>query len=187
MSNRIKLGIPAAFCMKAVIISDDPVFASYASSTLARVGRQAGLNVHWTTKSWRINALKEPASAEKALVEASDAHVILFPAQQAHSLPDCIFTWLARWAARRIIQDAAVGVISDEKSASFATPLFPELSSFVRVHGLSLLVNDVRPANDSAGLPDRFRPEPALTHPFDETRFAVPATRGCFRSFGINE
>src|SRR5215470_10624611 len=154
MSNRIKLCIPAAFCMKAVIISDDPLFASYASSTLARVGRQAGVNVHWTTKSWPIKALKEPASAEKALVEALDAHVILFPAHQTHSLPGWIFNWLARWAASRTIQDAAVGVISDEKSASCVTPLFPELSSFVRVHGLSLIVNDERPANDSAGLPD---------------------------------
>jgi hypothetical protein len=173
--------------MKAVIISDDPAFASYATSTLARVGRQAGVNVHWATKSWPINALNEPALAEKALVEASDAHVILFPADQTHSLPDWIFNWLARWAATRTIQDAAVGVISDEKNAGLATLTFPELSKFVRVHGLSLIVNDEPTANDSATLPDRFPPELALTLPFAETPLAVPATRGCYRSFGINE
>src|SRR5215470_10113768 len=111
MSNRIKLSIPASFCMKAVIISDDPAFASYATSTLARVGRQAGVDVLWTTKFWSIDSLNEPALAEKALVEASDAHVILFPAHRTHSLPDWIFNWLARWAAARTIQDAAVGII----------------------------------------------------------------------------
>jgi hypothetical protein len=172
--------------MKAVIISDDPAFASYATSTLSRVGRQAGVEVHWTTKSWPIDALKEPVLAEKALIDASDAHLILFSAHRIHSLPDRIFNWLAGWAAKRTIQDAAVGVISDEKSARFAASTFPELSSFVRVHGLSLIVN-YEPQRMSARLPDRFRPELALTLPSAETRLAVPATRGCYRSFGINE
>jgi hypothetical protein len=52
MSNRIKFRRPAAFPMKAVILSDDPTFATNAASTLVRVGRESGVNVEWTTKSW---------------------------------------------------------------------------------------------------------------------------------------
>jgi hypothetical protein len=41
MSNRTKYHSPPAFPMKAIIICDDLIFASYAASTIARVGSQA--------------------------------------------------------------------------------------------------------------------------------------------------
>lgn len=186
MSNRIKLRT-AAFSMKAIILSDDPAFASNAASTLARLGRQAGVNVHWTTKSWSISALQEPAVAENALVEASNAHLILFPEYRVHSLPHWICDWLAHWASVRTIRDAAVGVIKGENTANFAAPTFSELSRFTREHGLTFIVDENRPAKKSVRLPVQFPSERMVALHIAQTNPVVLATPVSHRGFGINE
>ena len=73
--------------MRAVIVCDDFAFAATAAATLARVGHQAGVNVQWTTKCWPMNALSDAMLAENALEETLDAHLIVFPARCAQSLP----------------------------------------------------------------------------------------------------
>src|SRR5262249_3372323 len=110
-SGRNTLGHPADLAMKAVVICDDFAAVTDVAKTLARVGQQAGVNVQWATKSWAINALNDASLARKALLEAFDAHLILFPAQCAKSPPAWLFDWLSRWAALRVIDNAALGVI----------------------------------------------------------------------------
>lgn len=186
MSKKTKF-TPPAFPLKAIVICDDLAFASYAASTLERVGRQAGINVQWTTKSWPMNALNESALAEQALAEASDAHLILFPEHHARSLPFWVFGWLDRWAARRSIRDAAVGVIKSENAARFASPLFSELSTFAREHGLSLIVDDDLPTGKRMRVPVRFPTESQIALPIASTALVGMGLGESYRGFGINE
>ena len=183
MSKRTNLRTPAAFPMKAIIICDDFAFAANAASTLTRVGRQAGVNVRWTTKSWPMNALNESALAEQALVEASDAHLIVFPEHEAKSLSFWVFDWLSRWAAVRTIQDAALGVIRVGTGAP-ATAL-SELSTFARKYGLNLIVEDGPPARRPMRLSVHFRAEGEVALPIAPT--GLVGMRVSYRGFGINE
>src|SRR6185369_11480585 len=132
MSKKIKLRSRAPLCMSAVVICDDLAFRASAASALARVGGHVDVNVQWTTIFWPINALNEVSLAEKALVEASSAQIILFSARCARSLPHWVFDWLGRWATRRSIRDAALGIMADERPAELGKLTPPELSQFAR-------------------------------------------------------
>jgi hypothetical protein len=126
--------------MSAVIICDDLVFRARAAATLERVGQRDEVNVRWKTIFWPINALNEKELAKKALVDSMDAHLILFPARCAHSLPHWVLDWLDRWAIRRLVPDAAVAIIADDQTSEPAklTPLI----RFARMHGLTVIVDE---------------------------------------------
>jgi hypothetical protein len=176
-----------AFIMKAVIICDDFAFRAHAASALARVGNHAGINVRWTTKCWPINALNESALAEKVLVEALDAQLILFPESRAWPLSPTVFDWLNRWAARRTVQDAGLGVIKDGNEAQLTTSLVPELSSFVRQHGLSFIVDGGPPVRNPMRVFVRFQNEHQVALPVAQAYLVGIATGGSYRGFGIND
>jgi len=52
---------------------------------LQRVGCRPEVNAHWTIKSWPVNTLEQEAAAEKILIEAADAHLIVIPARYART------------------------------------------------------------------------------------------------------
>ena len=125
--------------MNAVIICDDFAFAAKANATLRRVGHQAGVGVRWSVKCWPVNALNDTALAEQVLAETLDAHLIVFPARLAQSLPSWVFDWLRRWATGRTIKDAGLAAIRHENTAELAKEAFPELCRFLREHGLRFI------------------------------------------------
>lgn len=166
-STKGKSCSPAPLSMRAVIICDDLVFSARAAEALERVGQRNEVNVRWKTIFWPINILNEKELAKKALVDSLDAHLILFPARCAHSLPWWVFDWLNRWAVLRIVRDAAVGIIADEQ-ASEPAKLTP-LVRFARMHDLTVIVDE------------RKRSE------FTRLGFADLVSNPSDRSFGINE
>jgi hypothetical protein len=176
-----------ALIMRAVILGDDFAFTAHAAAALARVGRQADINVQWTTKCWPVNALNELAFAEKALVEALDAHLILFPENRAQSLPLQVLDWLSRWAARRTVQDAGLGVIKDGNAAQFTTSIVPELSRLARKHGLSFIVDKSSLVENPMRVLVHFQHEQPVALPVAQTYLAGLATGGSYRGFGIND
>src|SRR5690349_8659115 len=103
MSTRVNFSCRPPVIMKAVVICDDFDFATSAASTLMRVGRQTGVNVHWTTKNWPLNDFKDLAFAQEALAEALDSHIIVLPGNRASTLPSWIWDWLTRWAVGRTV------------------------------------------------------------------------------------
>jgi hypothetical protein len=165
-SRKRKSCSSASLSMSAVIICDDLVFRARAAATLERVGQRDELNVHWKTIFWPINALNEKELAKKALVDSLDAHLILFPARCAQSLPHWVFDWLDRWATMRTIRDAALGIMADENVPE-RTKLTP-LISFARTHDLTVIVDEQKRKVSGIGFAD-IGPNP------------------CYRSFGINE
>ena len=174
------------FLMKAVIICDDFAFAAKANATLRRVGYRAGVNVRWTIKCWPVNALNETTLAKQALDETLDAHLIVFPSQRAQSLPSWVFSWLERWAARRHVQAAALGVISDSNAADLTKPVCPELSRFVQQHDLNLIIDGDR-AQDAVKLFIGFSCEREVPLPIARAGVVNFATPNSFRAYGINE
>jgi hypothetical protein len=155
------------FSMSAVVICDDLAFAASAGATLGRVGGRGDVNVQWKTKFWSINALNEAELAKKALLDALDAHLILFPARCAQSLPDWVFDWLNQWATLRRLRDAAIGVMADECPAELVK--LKPLLSFARMHDLAIVVDEQRLSRIEA------------------VGFAEDISNPCYRCFGIND
>ena len=187
MFRKTNLSHRPALIMKAVILCDDFAFTAHAAAALSRVGGQADLNVQWTTTCWPIDALKESALAEKALVEASDAHLILVPEHRVHSLPSWVFDWLSRWALHRTVRDAALGVVNAGNTAQLTEPTFPELSRFVREHSLTFIPAESPQARDPVGVSDPCSHERVVDLPVAQTYLAGLAARNPYRAFGINE
>ena len=125
--------------MKALIIYDDLTGATRATAALKRAALRANVGADWDIKPWRTDALKFPSVADKALIEAADADLIVLAGPQAHSLPTWLEEWLRCWVIRRNIQDAALAVLYDESAEVLVAPDASHLSQFSEGHGLSLI------------------------------------------------
>ncbi len=170
--------------MKSVIICDDLAFVAKAGATLQRVGCRLDASARWNIKSWPVNALKQAAMAEKTLIGAADAHLIVIQARHAHFLPFTLRVWLEGWAALRQIQDAALAVIDDGIDTGITKTVSPELTRFVRKHGLNFIIAEGAVAKDAT---KRFACERELPLPVKGSRFASAVACDSFRGFGINE
>jgi hypothetical protein len=135
--------------MSAVIICDDLAFSATAAATLARVGRRDDVDVEWKSVFWPMNALNKPELGTKALTHALDAHLILFPASCAQSLPTWVINWLTDWALHRTMPDAALGILAYDLAAGPGT-LAP-LLDFARRHGLHVIVDDQQHSQTKTG------------------------------------
>ena len=180
-----KLHASGDFTMKSVIIYEDLAFLANAIAKLKRVGCRPKVNARWTIKSWPINTLEQEAPAERSLIEAADAHLIVIPARYARTLPLGLREWLERWATLRQIQDAAVAVIGDATHADFPRTVSPELAMLVQKQGLNFIIDEVPVARNATKLVVRFPHERDL--PLERPRFKHAVTSDSFRGFGINE
>jgi hypothetical protein len=75
--------------MKTLIIYDDFASATKASATLQQSAQSPAISVQWNTKLWRLGLLKFPPTAEEALTESLDAHLIVFARPCAQWVPFC--------------------------------------------------------------------------------------------------
>jgi hypothetical protein len=128
--------------MRALIIYDDLAYATEAEATLHRAAGRADANLRWTIRYWQFDALRLPLAADEALMEASDAHLIVLAGRRAQSLPAWLRDWLEDWATRRQIADAALAVVGHWQQHEISKPASSELSRFADRHGLSFLTDD---------------------------------------------
>ena len=173
--------------MKSVIIYDDLAFFANANARLQRVGRRPEVGAQWTIEGCPINTLEQETTAEKRLVEAADAHLIVMPARHAHAFPFHLRAWLEQWAALRQIQDAALAVIGDGTHADFPKTVNPELTMLVLKRCLNLIIDEGPAAGNTTKLAVRFPLERELPLPLELRRLEYAVTRDSFRNFGINE
>ena len=171
--------------LKAFIVYADFASAANANATLRRVGRRAGVRVRWIIKCWQVNVLREPGQFENALIDAADAHLILFAARHSQLIPSWICDWLKRWAVLRQIQDAALAVIGD--GTSLTLPVNSELILLAEQLGLNFITGKGTTVKDVT------RGDVLLTHeqalPFERVgpRFAESVSTHSYRFIGINE
>ena len=187
VSKPEKLQTAADFIMKSVIVYDDLAFFANANARLQRVGSRPEVGARWTIEGCPINTLEQEATAEKSLIEAADAHLIVIPAQHAHAFPLHLREWLEQWAALRQIQDAALAVIGGGTHADFSKTVSPELTTFVLQHGLNLIVDEGPIAGNATRVAMSFPLERELPLPLELRRVEYAVTSDSFRGFGINE
>lgn len=96
MSKHHKLHTERNSIMKALVIYDDFASAAKANAMLHRATHQVDAIMHWNIRPWRVDLLKQPRRANEALMEAADAHLIVFAGHQAQSLPFWLQGWLER-------------------------------------------------------------------------------------------
>jgi hypothetical protein len=167
--------------MKAVIIYDDLPSATKAYATLQRVGLRPEVRVCWTITLWRVDIMKEATVAKNALLDAQDAHLIVFAGRSAQSIPSRLRHWLERWAALRRIPNAAVAVIPDS-NARFAVP---NQYIFIQQLGLAFIGKEGTVARNAMNLMVRYSREPEL--PLAFVRCYLPDPQFSPRGWGLNE
>jgi hypothetical protein len=144
--------------MKAVIIYDDLPSATKGYATLQRVGLRLDVRVRWAITPWRVDIMKEATAAKNALIDAQDAHLIVFAGRSAQSIPSGLRHWLEQWAALRRIPNAAVAVIPDNNARLAARKLY----IFVQQHGVAFIGNERAVARNAMNLLVRYSHEPEL-------------------------
>src|SRR5258706_329260 len=112
MSSRYETDFASDLTMKAVIVYQDPHAAEKAQSALQHAARFPPAQIQWTIRPWRADMLKFQNTAEEALVDATDAHLIVFVDDCAQMMPSWVQDWLENWAARRQVESAALAVLS---------------------------------------------------------------------------
>jgi hypothetical protein len=142
--------------MKALIIYDDFHSAIKANASLQYSAHKADLAVQWDIHPWRVDMLKFPPTADEALTEGLDAHLIVFAGHSAQSLPFWLERWLEQWAKHRRVKDAALAVIGAGSSEALSSASAkPDLSQFARRHDLNIIFDD-----DLASIPSSIEDRP---------------------------
>jgi len=183
MRKTTKTFFSSDIAMKALIVYSDFASAENASAKLRIVGASGDVRVRWIIKCWQVSVLKEPGPFENALVDAADAHLILFAERNSESIPTWICDWLKRWAGLRQILDAGLAVIGD--GTSLELPGNSELSLLAQQLGLNFITGN------EAGVEDTARGDVAAMHekglPSEGVSlpFAEPVTTHSNRFMGI--
>jgi hypothetical protein len=135
--------------MKALIIYYDFASAAKANAALQFSGQYPDVSVQWNISPWRIDLLKFPPTAEEALADAADAHLIVFAGGHNESLPFWLQDWLEKWAQSRLVKDVALAVVREGNADESPNWAMPELAEFATRHGLHFIFDSQR----MAGLP----------------------------------
>jgi hypothetical protein len=155
--------------MKALIIYDEFASAARANATLQHSTRNLGFSVHWTIMPWPVDLLQFPPTAQEALTEAMDAHLIVFTGCIAQSPPSWLLNWLEQWARHRRIEDAALAVVGLGDAKGLCSAEKPDLSEFAERHDLSVIFHHQGTVEDDSTFPtgsSLYEPKPAHPHSY---------------------
>jgi len=128
--------------MKAMIIYQAFAAAAKANTALQNSALCADISVQWNIRPWRADLLRFPPTAEEALTDATDAHLIVFAGCCAQPPPFWLQGWLEKWARRRQIRDVALAVMREGNANARLTSAMPELSEFAVRHGLHFIFDN---------------------------------------------
>ena len=171
--------------MKAFIVYADFASAANANAILRRVGGRAGVRVRWIIKCWQVNVLRDPGPFENALVDAADAHLILFAERYSQFIPSWICDWLKRWAVLRQIQEAALAVIGD--GTGLELPANSELIVIAQQFSLNFITGNGATVKDATNGDVPLMHEQALPSEGIRAPFAESVSTHSYRFMGINE
>jgi len=59
--------------------------------------RSRDISVKWEIRPWRLNMLEFTPTADEAMSDAADAHLIVFAIRNTQSLPAWLMNWFERW------------------------------------------------------------------------------------------
>jgi hypothetical protein len=131
--------------------------------------------------------LGEKTMADKAFLDALDAHLIVLPGRRTQALAPWLVDWLDHWAAHRQIRAAALGVPNDGPAAELGSRPFPEMKQLARRNGLNLILDSKCTVHGTSEHLVRSLVEHAMTKPINQlarVNFTVPDP--CL-AWGIND
>lgn len=187
MSKLHQLHAPHNSCLKAIIIYDNFAFAAKANERLRGATIRADAVMRWEVKPWRLDVLELHQSEEEALMDAADAHLIVFAGHRAQALPAWLLNWLERWVACRQIADVAFAVIGGRNGDVLSMPSTPELARFVERHGLNFITDQEPVANNEEEFFEHDKPEDGGMPPLLQSRFVDVPKGISYRGWGIND
>lgn len=173
--------------MKALIIYDETALASKAQAMLGRAAHRADEALLWTVKPWRLDLLILPLTADEALKDAAEVHLIVFAVHSQADLSPHLLDWLEKWAGCRQVQDAALAVFDGGNGDTLSTNVAPELSQFAGRQGLSFIFGDPGPSEEGSALlvqsldARSAASTPTLEHSLEQSE------QGYYQHWGINE
>jgi len=185
MRKTIKTYFSSDITMKAFIVYADFASAANATATLQRVGASGEVRVRWIIKCCQVNVLREPGPFEQALIDAADAHLILFAERHSQFIPSWVCDWLKRWAMLRQIQDAGLAVIGD--GTSLELPGNSELILLAQQFGLNFITGNDATVKDATRRDVPSTHEKALPSEGVRPHFAESVTTLSYRFIGIND
>jgi hypothetical protein len=182
-----KLYRPQDSVMKALVIYDDLALATEANAILQRATYHPNAAVHWNLRPWRLDMLEFRPTADEALTDAADAHLIVLAICRTPSLPAWLIDWLKQWAALRQTPDAALAVIGDGRSKATPAQATVEMSRFARQYGLTVICEKHGEINDQlASLDPNLMERKSPVFPASPD-FGNAPNRGAYRNWGLNE
>jgi len=134
--------------MNVVILYDDYVGAAKVKSLFEQAAHRADDALRWIVKPWRLDMLARPLTADAALTDAADAHLLVLGLRQPLAVPGWLPAWLEQWAVYRQVQGAALAVWDEGHGGTLSAAAAPVLSQFAQRHGLSFISGDAAPAED---------------------------------------
>jgi hypothetical protein len=140
--------------MKALVIYDDLAVAAEANAILQRATHHPNAAVQWNLRPWRLDMLESRPTAEDALIDAADAHLIVLAICRTPSLPVWLIDWLKQWAAVRQTPAAALAVVGDGYAKATLAQATVELSRFARQYGLAVICEKHGEINDQLAFLD---------------------------------
>lgn len=180
--------------MNAIILYDTPGAAADVNALLKRASDHVDEFSHWNVKPWRLDMLIQPQIADEALKDAAEAHLMVLALRRQADMASWLMDWLEQWARRRQVTEAALAVFDDcDTGATLSTSAAPELSGFVRRHGLSFILDaaesaEVLPAGPARELHER---EVVMTHVMhhivNEPESAEAKSAACMRDLHERE
>ena len=187
MSKPDKSNTPQDSAMKALIIYQNFASAAKANATLQDAARYPDVSVEWNIRPWRVDMLKFPPTAAEALVDATDAHLIVFAGDCARSFPHWLQDWLEQWAGCRQIETAGLAVFGIGNADKLSLTATSDLSKFAKHHGLSVIFDDRPAVKHVSPFPPEF-----LLDPMASESLILPQTldrqiSAAYRGWGINE
>lgn len=174
--------------MKALIVYQDFTSAAKANNALQHSSQHSDVQVQWNIRPWRVDMLRFPPTAADALVDATDAHLIVLAGCCSRSISYYLLNWLESWANCRQIEGAALAIFGREKGDELSASAVLEFSQFIKRHGLSVIFDNRRLIDDSLMNADSSQ---QLKHPgpstFPQISDIKPRSEDWFRQWGINE
>jgi len=182
-----KLYTPQDSALKAIVIYDDLAIATKAVAALQHATHHQNATVKWNLTPWPIDMLKLPPTADQALVDGADAHLIVFAVRRTSPLPVWLIDWLEQWAALRHTSDAALAIISDGTAKTSLAQATVELSQFARRCGLTVICENHGEIDDEPAFFHDNSTDSKLSLLPTPPRFGRVPSHGAHQAWGINE
>ncbi len=173
--------------MKALIIYDDFTSAAKANAALQRSAHHLDMSIKWNVRPWRLDMLKFPPTAEEALTEAMDAHLIVFAGLTPRPLPSWLQDWLEHWAKCRRIDEAALAVIEEGTKHTSSSSAMSEISQFAERRGLGFIVSDVTAVETGLSFSVHSVPEYKMPLLSIQPSHASMSAHDSYHKWGIND